>query len=304
MTQGDSPTVARRRVRLAIREAREAAKLTQSQVAEAMDWSLSKVIRIENGEVTVSVNDLRQLLNFIGIKDRAKVAELLAEARTARSRTRHQWHQEGRFRDHLGENVRTLIEYEAKAVAIRHYSIYFVPGTLQTPDYGAALLDIYGEEISPERKDALFEARRRRHAALLERINEVKLYLLLDESVLHRPIGGPSVFAAQLRELLRVVESGLMLMRMVPFRQATPITNYASFDLLSLDEKDESQMVLYYETGMTDELDESKTMTSRHRDRFDKVWEEAATEEDTIRFVRGRIEDLEATISNRQGEQQ
>src|ERR1051325_1028471 len=99
MTQGDSPTVARRRVRLAIREAREAAKLTQSQVAEAMDWSLSKVIRIENGEVSVSVHDLRQLLAFIGVKDRTNVADLLAEARTARIRSRNLWHQENRFRE-------------------------------------------------------------------------------------------------------------------------------------------------------------------------------------------------------------
>ena len=58
----DSPAIARRRVRLAVRDARLDKKLTQSEVAEAMEWSLSKVMRIESGEVTISPNDLRPLL--------------------------------------------------------------------------------------------------------------------------------------------------------------------------------------------------------------------------------------------------
>ena len=62
MTSPESPAGARRRVRLAVREAREARGLTQGQVAEAMEWSQSKVIRIESGEVTISPNDLRPLL--------------------------------------------------------------------------------------------------------------------------------------------------------------------------------------------------------------------------------------------------
>ncbi|GGM24848.1 helix-turn-helix domain-containing protein [Dactylosporangium sucinum] len=54
MSLGDTPAVARRRVRLAIRDARNAKGYTQGQVADAMDWSLSKVMRIESGEVTIS----------------------------------------------------------------------------------------------------------------------------------------------------------------------------------------------------------------------------------------------------------
>src|SRR6187549_2416591 len=101
MAEGDSPTVARRRVRLAIREARDAAGLTQSQVAEAMEWSLSKVIRIENGEVSISPNDLRPLLSYLGIQDRATVGALLADARIARLRQRQAWYQAPEFREHL-----------------------------------------------------------------------------------------------------------------------------------------------------------------------------------------------------------
>jgi transcriptional regulator with XRE-family HTH domain len=73
MTSPESPAGARRRVRPALREAREAAGLTQSQVAEEMEWSTSKVIRIESGEVSISQYDLRPLLALLGITDRAEV---------------------------------------------------------------------------------------------------------------------------------------------------------------------------------------------------------------------------------------
>ncbi|MFI7601372.1 helix-turn-helix domain-containing protein [Actinoplanes sp. NPDC049681] len=71
MAEGDSPTVARRRVRLALREAREAAGYTQLDVAEQMEWCLGKVVRIENGDVTNAPNDLRPLLTYLTVEDRA-----------------------------------------------------------------------------------------------------------------------------------------------------------------------------------------------------------------------------------------
>lgn len=129
MAEGDSPTVARRRVRLAIREAREAAELLQSQVAEEMEWSLSKVIRIENGDVSISINDLRGLLGLFGVRDKETVNALLADARIARTRNRPQpsWWQEPRFRDQMSDSLRVYIEYECEASEIRSFAIYYLP---------------------------------------------------------------------------------------------------------------------------------------------------------------------------------
>lgn len=69
---GESPAAARRRLRLALRRARETAGLTQGKVAEALDWSVSKVNRIEKGDVTVSTTDLRALLELYGVVDRER----------------------------------------------------------------------------------------------------------------------------------------------------------------------------------------------------------------------------------------
>ncbi|HEX8346215.1 MAG TPA: helix-turn-helix transcriptional regulator [Actinoplanes sp.] len=301
MTEGDSPTIARRRVRLAIREAREAAALTQQQVAEEMEWSLSKVIRIENGDVSIAPNDLRPLLAYLGIKDRDRVTAMLTDAKVARTRQRRAWWQHPDFRDQLTDALRRFIEYEAEAVAIRSYSIYYMPGLVQTPEYAAALTGTFHEEIPQERIRVLLEARKLRRESLLSRLGSVQYFMVLDESVFMRPTGGEEVFAAQLRDMHRLAEQGLLHIRMLPFALGSPIANNASYDLLSLGDDNAGNEVLYRENGLTDELVEEKASTSRHRNRFEKLWHLAASEADTIAFIAARISNLEKTIADRQG---
>jgi len=127
-------------------------------------------------------------------------------------------------------------------------------------------------------------ARLRRREALLTRRRLPKLFLLLDESVLHRPIGGDAVLAEQLQELIRLGQSGARI-RMIPFSAEAPVTNNASFDLLSLGASLTDNMVLYHENGLSDELVEDPPTTERHRERYDKVWREATDEVDTLEFV-------------------
>src|SRR6185503_902046 len=102
----DSPAIARRRVRRAVRDARLAKGDTQTDVAEAMEWSQSKVIRIESGEVTISPNDLRPLLTYLGIVDKTTVDRLVRDSRS--SRQRRMWWDETRVRDHLTDASRQL----------------------------------------------------------------------------------------------------------------------------------------------------------------------------------------------------
>ncbi|MGW4940569.1 helix-turn-helix domain-containing protein [Actinoplanes sp. NPDC004185] len=294
MTEGDSPTVARRRIRLALREARDAAGLTQLQVAEEMEWSLSKVIRIENGDVTIAPNDLRPLLSFYGIKDRKQVSDLLTSARIARARQRQAWYQAPDFRDHVSEATRRLIEYEAEAVAIRSYSIYYIPGPLQTDEYAKALTGKFDEEdIASKKAELLVKARHLRRQALVSRLDTIQVYVLLEESVFMRPIGGAQVFAEQLLEIRRLAGQGLLHLRMLPFALDYPIANNGSYDLLALSDRDVDSEILYRENGMADEIVEDKATTARHRKRFEQLWHLSNDETDTIRFLDSRIQELE-----------
>ena len=288
----ESPMVARRRVRLALREAREAAHLTQQQVADEMEWSLSKVIRIENGEVSIAPNDLRPLLSYFGVDDRKHVSAMIEDAKVARSRQRDIWYRKPAYRMHITESLRRLIDYETKAVEIRFYSIYFMPGPLQIPEYAAAVARLWDDELSENQIRVRVETARRRRQSLASRSSNLRLQVLLDESVFRRPIGGAAIFASQLRELERLAQQDYVAIRMIPFSLDTPVTNNGSFDLLSLGDDPAGGMVLYRENGLADELFEDDPTTSRHRYRFDRVWHQAAGERATLEFIRDRIASL------------
>jgi transcriptional regulator with XRE-family HTH domain len=297
----DTPMVARRRVRLALREAREAARLTQQQVADQMEWSLSKVIRIEKGEVSIAPNDLLPLLDYFGVDDGAHIETMLADARVARSRRRGAWYQEPEFRPYVTESFRRLVDYEAKAAEVRFYSIYFMPGPLQTPEYATAVSRLRDGEFTPSQIRAQIEATRRRRQTLLARSRSVRVLVLLDESVLRRTIGGKTIFTAQLRELERLVAQRRLQLKMIPFSLEAPVTNNGSFDLVTLSSRpseDEGPgTVLYRENGMSDELIEKDATTARHLHRFDMVWREATDEVTTIRFIRERISRLTRPVA-------
>src|SRR5215471_3545626 len=87
MTDGSSPLVERRRLRDELRQARQDAGLTQEAVAEEMDWSMSKIIRIETGAVGISTNDLTALLRLYKVDGAERTDELVALARAARQQS-------------------------------------------------------------------------------------------------------------------------------------------------------------------------------------------------------------------------
>src|SRR5690606_31054009 len=192
----ESPLVARRRLRLALRRAREAKGLTQGQVAESLYWSLSKVNRIEAGEVTVSATDLKALLDLYNITDEAVVNELVADARVAR---RRRWWHDDIARDYLTPDMIKLLQYESEATMIRMYQPSLVPGLLQTPSYARSVIES-APTLSPEERAALLDIRLRRRQHVFDRPNPPFVLILLDESVLIREREGDLVMYEQMRE--------------------------------------------------------------------------------------------------------
>jgi transcriptional regulator with XRE-family HTH domain len=298
MAEGDSPTIARRRVRIAIREAREAIPLTQAQVAEEMEWSLSKVIRIENGDVSISINDLRGVLNLLGIRDKKVIEPLLADARIARTRTKatQAWWAEPRFRDNISDAFRKFLEYEAEATELRSFNVYYVHGPLQTPEYAAALTGAWIDdgEFTQVQVDALVEIRKKRRDAMLRRSEALQYFVLADQSVFMRPIGSIDIFIPQLRQIIDLAERKLFQLRMLPFDLGMTIANNGSFELLTVDPSHPDREVMYRENGVADETVENLAETRRHRRRFDQLWQAASNESDTIAFVKKRLLELEA----------
>jgi transcriptional regulator with XRE-family HTH domain len=268
MVQGDSPAVARRRVRLALRETREAGNLTQSQVADAMEWSLSKVMRIESGEVAIAPNDLKPLLAYLGVTDATRVSELLDAARAAKRRKL--WSDEPRFREHLTQATRQLIQYEAEARAVRHFHHMLIPGRLQIAAYTRAILHAYQSELSEEIIQVRMDSRMRRRADLLARKDPPEIFVVLDESVLHREVGGSKVMGEQLADLVRLTKDLGVAVRVVSMTAAAPFALMGPFDILEMGSVNDA--VLYREDSLADEIVEDQAKIRRHRDHFEQLW--------------------------------
>lgn len=211
VSDSPSPVVQRRRLRAELRRARLEAGLTQDQVAAVMDWSLSKVIRIENGSVSISANDLRALLRHYQIADPGRTDELLALAQAARERA---WW--SGYRDVASPGLLQLIGYETAASITRTFEPLLVPGLLQTEEYARAVLSEFEEQAPGGRVDALVEIRMRRQE-LLDRTDPPLLFFILDEAIVRRLTGGKAVMRRQVRRLIEVAGRPNVTVEVVPF---------------------------------------------------------------------------------------
>jgi transcriptional regulator with XRE-family HTH domain len=204
------PALQRRRLRSELRKAREAAGYTQTEVAAAMDWSASKLTRIEAGQVTVSTTDLRALLAHYGINDRTEIERLEEIARASRERS---WW--SGYRELVSPEFMTYLGYEYSASIMRTFQPQGVPGLLQTEEYARVVI---GEVIGQDRRrvDALVELRMARQE-VLERDDPLHLHCILDEAVIRRVVGSPALMRRQLRHLKEAADRPNVTVRVMPF---------------------------------------------------------------------------------------
>jgi hypothetical protein len=154
------------------------------------------VSRIETGQSRVQTGDVRDLLEIYGITDAAIIESLVQLAREARRRG---WWT--RYSDVLGSG--TYVGLEAEAATLHTYETMCIPGLLQIADYAGALIRAVQTRPDPETLERGVAARMARQE-ILSRPDPPEIWAVLDESALHRPVGGPEVMRAQLQHLIDV----------------------------------------------------------------------------------------------------
>jgi transcriptional regulator with XRE-family HTH domain len=189
-----TPTGRRRRLGAELRRLREAAGLTIDRVAEELECSPSKVSRIETGQVSATPRDVRDMLGLYGVDD-ARLEAMVQVAREARQRG---WWQ--KFVD-VPDGVPAYVGLETAATSIDIYMALLVPALLQTPDYARAVIAAVRPDLPRSEIDRRVELRLHRQD-LLGQERPPRMRVLLDDTVLRRPVGGPVVMAAQRRRLL------------------------------------------------------------------------------------------------------
>jgi transcriptional regulator with XRE-family HTH domain len=288
MAVGESPAAARRRLRLALRRARESKRLTQREVAEALDWSMSKVNRIEAGDVTVTSTDLQAMLRLFEVTESSEIEDLAAAARAARRRG---WWDQPEYREHLTPAMIQSLQFETEAAYIRSFFPNLIPGVLQTRPYASAIVDIWSEELSERERITRVDVRTKRRDQLFNRPDPPVYLLILDESVLLREVGGPRVMSDQLYDLLAMIQSNRVTVRVVP------LANVALFatGLFVLYGSDEEDIALYRESHLADEVVYAPDTLRRHRVLFERAWEQCLSPEQSNHAIEARAALLRST---------
>jgi transcriptional regulator with XRE-family HTH domain len=223
---GGGPTVQRMLVGAKLRRLRTDLGLTREEAAEAIRASAWKIHRLENGQVGFKERDMVDLLTRYRVSDPAEVAEFLTLAREAN--TPGWWQHYG---DVLPQWFRTYVDLESAATLIRTYEGQFVPGLLQTDDYmraviHGAVLEESGEEVG--RRVRLRMARQ----TLLTREQPPRLWAVVDEAALRRPVGGPGVMRGQLERLLEATKLPNVTLQVLPFDTGAHPAMVGSFSVL------------------------------------------------------------------------
>lgn len=294
MTAVQDPTVQRRRLRVELRRARDAAGLRQADVAQAMDWSPSKLIRIERGDVSVSTNDLRALLSHYGVKDKGQVTELLELARSARGASFYD-----QYADLLKPGFKEYLAYEASASVIRQYDPVLVPGLIQTEEYGRALFRDMGR-LDPETADKAWIIRQHRQE-VIERDIPPEIIFVLDEAVLRRYVGGRHVMRHQLERLRDYMTADNFRVQILPFTRGAHPGMAGNFILLEFEDPNLDDLV-HLESINAITIREDTELIARYLDRFEQLQQLALTSEQSLEFLNKMIIEISSDTQTSQPE--
>ena len=227
-----SPTVRRRRLRYELRRLREQRNLTIELVAERShgDWSASAISRWETGDRRIRPVDLRALLDIYEVRgDQREV--LLTLAREAR--TRGWW--QSYSSDAVPEWFQVYLGLESEAATVREYDAELIPGVLQTEEYYRAFMlaaPAAADGQAIERKIAVRTARQEHLTA----DDAPEVWLILNEAVIRRAVGGPDVMRRQLERVAELAERTNISVQLLQFRSGAHPAMDGSFTVLGFPE--------------------------------------------------------------------
>lgn len=269
-------TNARRRLRLTLKKIRENRRLTIDQVRKDMEWSVSKLIRIENGTVSIAVNDLKVLLSYYEVDEESEVAGLLELARAARQR---HWASEYRhlalpaFMDYLG--------YEDEARRISVFHPVFVPGLVQTEQYAEAIVAITASgEIASSELSGRVRLRLVRQQRILASGRDVEVRVAVDESALRRMVGGPTVMRGQLRHLRDLIDRPGIHITIVPTSIEAHLGLASPFSVLEFHSREDSDVVYLDNADNDVALVEYSARVEAYKNTFDHLLSRAISGRD------------------------
>jgi transcriptional regulator with XRE-family HTH domain len=272
------PTVLRILLGAQLRRLREAKRISLEEAGDVIRASHSKVSRLETGRVGFKDRDIADLLTFYGVTDEQERETLRALAH--RANAPGWWHD---YSDVLPSWFEAYVGLEEAATQIRSCQVQFVPGLLQTDDYARAVA-LLAHGSAPAREIERRVGLRMARQALLTRPDPPNLWVVLDEAVLRRPVGGPSVMREQLRHLLKASERPNVTIQIIPFQVGGHAAAGGPFSILRFSEPDLPDVVYLEQLSSALYLDKPAVVSS-YLMVMDRICAEAATPADSAEVL-------------------
>jgi transcriptional regulator with XRE-family HTH domain len=226
------PTVLRMLLGIQLRRLREAKGITPDQAGYEIRASRSKISRVEHGRVGFKERDVVDLLSLYGVTDEQERQRMLGLARQANSQG---WW--AKYDDIMPDWFESYVGLEQATSLIRTYELQFVPGLFQTEDYARAVT-VLGHRAAPASEIERRVSLRMQRQELLGNEDPPRIWAVIDESALRRPVGGRDVMRAQLRHLMDVAELPRVTLQVMPFSQGGHPAAGGSFTILRFAERD------------------------------------------------------------------
>jgi Domain of unknown function (DUF5753)/Helix-turn-helix domain len=268
-----------------LRRFREAADVTPDQAGYEIRASRSKISRMEHGRVGFKDRDVADLLTLYGVTDDEVREAMLSLAKQANA---SDWW--AKDVDILPDWFDTYLGLEAAASLIRSFELQFVHGLFQTEDYAHAVTSLGHRAICPEDIERRVSLRMKRQD-LLTGTDPPRVWSVMDEAALRRPIGGLDVMRGQLRRLIAVSDLAQVTLQVVPFRSGGHTAAGGSFTILRFDAPDLPDVVYIEQLTSALYLDRH-TDVDDYREVMNRLGTEALTPAGTSEFLSEMIKDI------------
>jgi len=282
----DGPTAVRMLVGAQLRRLREERGITRAEAGEPIRASESKISRMELGRVGFKERDVRDLLSLYGVHDDEERATMLARVQEANESS--WWHAYG---DVTPNWFQRYLGLETTASLIRTYEVQFVPGLLQTEAYARAVVRL-GHSNAPEDEVSRRVRLRLARQQMLTSPDPPKLWAVVDEAALRRPIGGRQVMRDQIEALIgTVIKVPNVRLQVVPLASGGHAAAGGSFTILRFPQRDLPDMVYIEQLTSALYLDKREDIDC-YFDAVNRLFVEAAPLKETVRILDRIIDDL------------
>lgn len=280
-----APTVLRILLGTQLRRLRESRNISAQEAARAIRGSESKISRIELGRNAVREVDIADLLNLYGITDPTEREQLLTLASQANQQG--WWH---RYQDVLPFWFQSYIGLEESAESIRSFDTQFVPGLLQTEEYSAAVLQLGRySRAETDRMVYLRKERQRRFAS-----GGLRLWAIIEEVALRRPVGCPALMRRQLEHLLTISDRPGLTIQISPFLTGASYAAPGSFSILQF-ATDDLPDVVYVEQLTSAVYLDKRADVDRYIEAMNHISAASTTPEQTTDLICSMLAELEAS---------